>query len=195
MATTRTERSRFAVALAVVAVAAFLGRTAFVFLSRSWVLLGDGYAYRIEAERLLDGDLPGALHPPAWAAILARTQVKLATRLAWLVGAGAMCVLMILPWFLFNLTRYEEPVPLSVGMGPAMRAGNCDPTSGDRRGPTPARRRGLLDPAQVVAALLRRRPRGLTAVRRWDERSPPRPARVCGAEREDVRTAGAKEPP
>lgn len=53
----------------------------------------------------------------------------------WLVVAGVACVLVITPWFVYNLPRFERPVFLSNGAGQAMRAGNCDATySGARLG-------------------------------------------------------------
>lgn len=60
--------------------------------------------------------------------ILAARQIAWRTRVGWLAMAAATCIAVIMPWFLFNLTRFEEPVPLSAGLGGAMQAGNCDAT-------------------------------------------------------------------
>lgn len=64
-------RDAFAPALAVIAMIALAGRLLFLYGSRHWVLRGDGYAYRIEAARLLEGQVQGPLHPPAWTFLVA----------------------------------------------------------------------------------------------------------------------------
>jgi len=61
-------------------------------------------------------------------AILGRRDVEWRRRIGWLGAAAAACVAVIMPWFLYNTTRVEEPVPLSAGLGGAMQAGNCDQT-------------------------------------------------------------------
>ena len=244
-----TERDAFVPALALVAIGALVGRILFLYLSRDWVLRGDGFAYRIEADRLLDGHIQGPLHPPAWTfvvaippalgfdklihqqvftaligvatvvmtgiagryvfgrrvgliaaalvavypsvwiyerevlsepltmlvvataiwlvyrfrdqpslvgavvlgamvglmalvrsellfvslavvtpVILSRAEISWSRRVGWLALAGLTAVAAITPWAAFNSTRYERPVPLSSGLGPAMASGNCPPT-------------------------------------------------------------------
>lgn len=59
--------------------------------------------------------------------ILATADVAWRKRIGWLALAGAVAVAMILPWAAYNGSRYEHPVFLSSGLGPAMRVGNCRP--------------------------------------------------------------------
>ena len=64
--------------------------------------------------------------------ILAARRFSWGRRAAWLAMAGATTIVVISPWFLHNTTRFAQPVPLSVGLGATMQAGNCGPTySGD----------------------------------------------------------------
>jgi len=51
-------------------------------------------------------------------------------RVALVATAAGACTLVILPWFVRNLARFEEPVPLAYGAGYVMKIGNCDPTYG-----------------------------------------------------------------
>lgn len=239
----------FGTTLALIAVLGFAGRLLYLYLSRDWILLGDGFAYRIESRRLLDGTVQGPLHPPLWTfvmavprvlglqsteaaqimtaligsativvtglagreafgrrvglvaavvvavypniwlyerellseplamfwvatfllvvyrflhrpgtglavalgalvgvmaltrsefiflsvavvmpLILARDGVPWQRRVSWLLGAGVVAIVVIAPWGIYNSTRYERLVPLSAGLGPAMRAGNCPAT-------------------------------------------------------------------
>jgi 4-amino-4-deoxy-L-arabinose transferase-like glycosyltransferase len=56
-------------------------------------------------------------------------------RITWFAVAGVACVIVVTPWTVYNLGRFERPVLLSNGAGQAMRAGNCDPTySGEHFG-------------------------------------------------------------
>jgi hypothetical protein len=56
-------------------------------------------------------------------------------RISRLAIAGAACATVIAPWAIYNSTRLERPVPLSAGLGGAMRGGNCERTYyGDRLG-------------------------------------------------------------
>lgn len=54
--------------------------------------------------------------------------------IAWHRRAGLLAVtvvatmLVIAPWFVRNLSRFEEPVPLAYGAGYVLKIGNCDPT-------------------------------------------------------------------
>lgn len=59
--------------------------------------------------------------------LLVRT-ASLPRRAGWLALAGVGCLALIAPWFAYNTTRFEAPVPLSAGLGGAMTAGNCDTT-------------------------------------------------------------------
>jgi len=67
--------------------------------------------------------------------ILFSADGNLARRVARLTLAGAVSVVCIAPWSLFNLTRFALFVPLSNGLGSALRAGNCSATyDGERLG-------------------------------------------------------------
>jgi 4-amino-4-deoxy-L-arabinose transferase-like glycosyltransferase len=67
--------------------------------------------------------------------ILGRGSVPWGRRIGWLGAAAAACIAVVTPWFLYNTTRLEEPVPLSAGLGGAMQAGNCPQTyEGDALG-------------------------------------------------------------
>jgi 4-amino-4-deoxy-L-arabinose transferase-like glycosyltransferase len=56
--------------------------------------------------------------------LLAR-RAALRTRIAWLAGAAAACVLVITPWVANNLTRFDEPVYLSNGLDITLATANC----------------------------------------------------------------------
>jgi 4-amino-4-deoxy-L-arabinose transferase-like glycosyltransferase len=60
--------------------------------------------------------------------ILGTTKLAWGQRFARLVVAGLACVAVITPWYLYNTTRFSQPVPLSVGLGETMRTGNCPKT-------------------------------------------------------------------
>jgi 4-amino-4-deoxy-L-arabinose transferase-like glycosyltransferase len=60
--------------------------------------------------------------------VLSVPNVQLQRRLGWLAAAALACVLVIAPWAVYNSTRFERPVPLSTGLGAAMKTGNCEPT-------------------------------------------------------------------
>ena len=49
-------------------------------------------------------------------------------KLLHVVIAGAACLAPLLPWFAFNLSRYERPVLMSVGFDYSLAQGTCDPT-------------------------------------------------------------------
>jgi 4-amino-4-deoxy-L-arabinose transferase-like glycosyltransferase len=51
-------------------------------------------------------------------------------RLAWTGAAGLVAALVITPWALHNLGRFEEPVLLSTNLGPTLIDGNCPSTYG-----------------------------------------------------------------
>ena len=66
---------------------------------------------------------------------LGTRSVSWGRRVGWLAMTAAVTVAVISPWFLYNRTRFSEPVPLSVGLGATMAAGNCGPTyDGERIG-------------------------------------------------------------
>lgn len=47
-------------------------------------------------------------------------------RFAVLAAAGATCALLVLPWVGYNLSRFEKPIYLSVGLDYSLVQGNCD---------------------------------------------------------------------
>jgi 4-amino-4-deoxy-L-arabinose transferase-like glycosyltransferase len=51
-------------------------------------------------------------------------------RRAWLAAAGA--VLVVAPWAVPNLVRFERPVLLTTNLGTTLRGANCDPTYAGR---------------------------------------------------------------
>ena len=46
---------------------------------------------------------------------------------AWLVLAVVVLLLVLMPWTIFNLARFQRPVLLSNGFGPAVASANCKP--------------------------------------------------------------------
>ncbi len=67
--------------------------------------------------------------------LLVVTPVILATRIeswknriAWLCAAGATCVLVLAPWVLFNLSRFDQTVTLSAGGEITFATATCDET-------------------------------------------------------------------
>ena len=65
----------------------------------------------------------------------ART-LTLGKRTLRVVAAGVAAVVIILPWALYNTTRFDEPVVLSTNGGATLLAGNCAPSTyrGERIG-------------------------------------------------------------
>ncbi len=49
-------------------------------------------------------------------------------RFVQIVGAGAVCALLVAPWVLYNVGRFEHPVLMSNGTGGVLLVGNCDET-------------------------------------------------------------------
>ncbi len=47
--------------------------------------------------------------------------------ISWLVVAVAVLLLVLAPWTIFNLGRFQRPVLLSNGFGPAVATANCQP--------------------------------------------------------------------
>jgi 4-amino-4-deoxy-L-arabinose transferase-like glycosyltransferase len=69
------------------------------------------------------------------APIVLLAKVAWRQRLAWLAIAAVATLLIILPWTLYNLPRFERPVVLSTSLGPALAVANCDSVySGPRLG-------------------------------------------------------------
>jgi 4-amino-4-deoxy-L-arabinose transferase-like glycosyltransferase len=60
--------------------------------------------------------------------------VVLAARPAWrqgvrlLVAAGLAALIVVTPWVVYNLTRFDEPVAISTGLGQTVLAANCPQT-------------------------------------------------------------------
>jgi 4-amino-4-deoxy-L-arabinose transferase-like glycosyltransferase len=48
-------------------------------------------------------------------------------RLAWTAASGLAAVVLVVPWTIHNLSRFEEPVVLSTNGGSTLLAGNCPP--------------------------------------------------------------------
>ncbi len=49
-------------------------------------------------------------------------------RIGGVVVAGAVCLALLLPWVLFNLSRFSEPVLLSAGYEVTLATANCEST-------------------------------------------------------------------
>ena len=47
--------------------------------------------------------------------------------MTWLAIAAVVLLLVLLPWTIFNLSRFQRPVLLSNGFGPAVATANCQP--------------------------------------------------------------------
>jgi hypothetical protein len=54
--------------------------------------------------------------------------IRWGDRLKLLAVTGVVAGLVITPWFVRNLGKFEEPVPLAYGAGYVLKIGNCDPT-------------------------------------------------------------------
>jgi 4-amino-4-deoxy-L-arabinose transferase-like glycosyltransferase len=59
---------------------------------------------------------------------LLSSSIDVAARLRRLVAAGLMAGLVLVPWVTFNLSRFDEPVLLSNGLGVTLAATQCDKT-------------------------------------------------------------------
>jgi 4-amino-4-deoxy-L-arabinose transferase-like glycosyltransferase len=46
---------------------------------------------------------------------------------AWLAVAMVVLLVVVAPWTIFNLGRFQRPVLLSTGLGPAVASANCEP--------------------------------------------------------------------
>ena len=60
--------------------------------------------------------------------ILAVKGVDLRRRIAWLALATVTMLVVVAPWTIFNLGRFQRPVLLSNGFGAAATSGNCNLT-------------------------------------------------------------------
>ncbi len=60
--------------------------------------------------------------------LLARA-LPMRRRIAYLAVVAAVCGAVILPWTLYNTTRFREPFLLSTNDGPLLLIGNCPPTT------------------------------------------------------------------
>jgi 4-amino-4-deoxy-L-arabinose transferase-like glycosyltransferase len=49
-----------------------------------------------------------------------------ATRLRWLAIGTAMVLLPVLPWVVYNTSRFDQPVGLTTNIGTTLAAANCD---------------------------------------------------------------------
>ena len=61
------------------------------------------------------------------AVLLARPREP-ARRLRWLAAGVAAAMLVVTPWVVFNLSRFDKPVYISTGFGGTLVAANCDAT-------------------------------------------------------------------
>ena len=55
--------------------------------------------------------------------------ITLSRRLAWTGAAALAALVLIAPWTIHNLRRFEEPVVLSTNAGGTLLSGNCPPTT------------------------------------------------------------------
>jgi 4-amino-4-deoxy-L-arabinose transferase-like glycosyltransferase len=67
--------------------------------------------------------------------VLTRRRLAVRERLVQLTIAAVIPAVCLAPWIAYNLSRFEEPVLLSSGLGQTLLAGNCDSTySGEKLG-------------------------------------------------------------
>jgi hypothetical protein len=59
--------------------------------------------------------------------LLLNPRVTVPRRIAWTAVATATAVLLIAPWTIYNLGRFEKPVLLSTNSGTTLLSGNCPP--------------------------------------------------------------------
>jgi 4-amino-4-deoxy-L-arabinose transferase-like glycosyltransferase len=60
--------------------------------------------------------------------VLGTRSIELRRRLVWTGAAALTAIVLFAPWTIYNTTRFEEPVMLSVGLGSTMSAGACPDT-------------------------------------------------------------------
>jgi hypothetical protein len=63
--------------------------------------------------------------------LLVNHRITMTRRLAWSGAATITALVMIAPWTIHNLGRFEEPVALSTNAGGTLLAGNCPPSTYD----------------------------------------------------------------
>jgi 4-amino-4-deoxy-L-arabinose transferase-like glycosyltransferase len=100
-------------------------------------------AYRLwDTRRLLDAVLLGAaiglgaltrpeaimLVPLIGLPLLLAKDTDLRARAVTVLAVGGACLVVILPWWVRNLTTFEEPVFLATGHGSVLQIANCDTT-------------------------------------------------------------------
>jgi Dolichyl-phosphate-mannose-protein mannosyltransferase len=61
--------------------------------------------------------------------LLLNRRISPRRRLVWTAAAGLTSLVMIAPWTIHNLNRFEEPVLLSTNAGSTLLTGNCPPTT------------------------------------------------------------------
>jgi 4-amino-4-deoxy-L-arabinose transferase-like glycosyltransferase len=61
--------------------------------------------------------------------LLLNGRISFRKRLAWTGIAALAAVMVIAPWTIYNLGRFEDPVILSTNMGGTVLVGNCPPTT------------------------------------------------------------------
>lgn len=59
--------------------------------------------------------------------VLGARTVPWRRRVGWLAGAGLAALVVIAPWYAYNVPRFEGQVWLTTGLGNTMLAGACDP--------------------------------------------------------------------
>ena len=59
--------------------------------------------------------------------LLLNRRLDVTRRFALLGASAAMVMVVIAPWTIYNLGRFEEPVILSTNVGPTILSGNCPP--------------------------------------------------------------------
>jgi hypothetical protein len=102
-----------------------------------FVLLGVRYLERPGPGRLalvgMAGALAGLARSELVVLVLAVVPLALAVRpldrrlvLRWVAGGLGAAAALVLPWSAYNQLRFEEPVPLSTGLGLVLASSNCD---------------------------------------------------------------------
>jgi 4-amino-4-deoxy-L-arabinose transferase-like glycosyltransferase len=61
--------------------------------------------------------------------LLLNPRVSIYRRLAWTGAATLTALVLLAPWTIYNLGRFEEPVLVSTNVGSTLLAGNCPPTT------------------------------------------------------------------
>jgi 4-amino-4-deoxy-L-arabinose transferase-like glycosyltransferase len=61
--------------------------------------------------------------------LLLNPRVTVPRRIAWTGAAAATAALLMAPWTIYNLGRFDEPVLLSTNSGSTLLSGNCPPVT------------------------------------------------------------------